>query len=79
MSQSLLEMRLGPSSNDCDEHTDSADQADDVDGDDEALIPQEMRDRTFEAKFDSNKSDRGRLYVGRGKSRYINNDKADQV
>lgn len=49
------------------------------DDDDEALIPQELGDSSFEAGFDSKQSDQGRLFRAQDKSRYINSDKANQV
>lgn len=47
--------------------------------DEDVLIPREVRDSTFEAKFDSTQPERGKLFVAHGKSRYINSDKAFQV
>ncbi|KAF2475444.1 uncharacterized protein BDR25DRAFT_301108 [Lindgomyces ingoldianus] len=49
------------------------------DDEDDLVIPREMRDSKFEARFDSGPEDHGRLFVAQGKSRYINSDKANQV
>ena len=53
------------------------DQVDDDDADivDDILIPPEMRDPSF----DSRQCDQGRLFVARGKSRFVDSRKAHQV
>lgn len=47
--------------------------------DEDAVIPCELRDPTFRATNDYAQSDDGRLFVAKGKSRYINRHKTDQV
>lgn len=49
-----------------------------IDGED-VLLPKEVQDLTFEARVNSTNSGLGTLFVGRGKTIYINGSKADQV
>jgi len=50
-----------------------------AEAEDDVLIPREVRDSLFEARYDSKPSTQGRLFTTQGKSRYINSIKVDQV
>jgi len=48
-------------------------------GEDDVIIPRELRDSSFEARLDLRGTAHGRLFTTQGKSRYIDSGKLKQV
>jgi hypothetical protein len=60
----------------------TVDSRDDENSDDDEVdlvIPREMRDSSFQSRFDCGQSDQGRLFLAQGKMQYIDSHKADRV
>jgi hypothetical protein len=58
---------------------DSRDDENSHDNDVDLVIRREMRDSSFQSRFDCGQSNQGRLFLAQGKTQYLDSRKANQV